>query len=239
MADSDNNLEQLYGGSIQEFLKNSDLSTISTKKVRQYLQQKYNITSIDDIKSSLNSLIESKFMALQPSEEAEPEAAEEDNSSSELSELIEDKKRKKGSKLKMTKKTKTGKKEKKKRKVSNDGPKKLNGFNAPQILSPKLAKLLNHDRLPRTGVIKELWVYIKKHQLQDPKDGRKINCDEQLKELFELDSITSFQMSKLIGPHLTKLSEDEMQKLQEEINFEFFNKTNVVNGNGENNSVES
>ena len=38
--------------------------------------------------------------------------------------------------------------------------------------------------MPRSEVVKHLWVYIKKHDLQDSKNKRNIVADEKLKEVF-------------------------------------------------------
>lgn len=59
-------------------------------------------------------------------------------------------------------------------------------------------------------------MYIKENKLQDPKDGRNILCDAALKDLFEVDEVTSFQMAKIIGPHLTKLPAEELQALKDQ-----------------------
>ena len=49
---------------------------------------------------------------------------------------------------------------------------------------------------PRTEVTKELWAYIREHNLQNPKDKREILCDEKLERLFQKKRFTMFQMTK-------------------------------------------
>ncbi len=58
--------------------------------------------------------------------------------------------------------------------------------------------------LGRPTITKYLWGYIKSHNLQDPNDGRMVICDEAFKKVMGKDEISSFQMAKELGAHLTK-----------------------------------
>jgi upstream activation factor subunit UAF30 len=75
-------------------------------------------------------------------------------------------------------------------------------FMRPLELSEKLQAVLGAKALPRTEVVKKLWVYIKKHNLQDPKNKRNINADAKLKTVFGKDTVNMFEMTKLISKHL-------------------------------------
>ncbi len=58
--------------------------------------------------------------------------------------------------------------------------------------------------MPRSEVVKALWVYIKKHNLQDPKNKRNINADEHLKKVFDgKATVSMFEMTKLVSKHLS------------------------------------
>lgn len=57
-------------------------------------------------------------------------------------------------------------------------------------------------------VVKMLWKYIKENNLQDPKDGRTIICDESLRSLFPLESINMFQMNKHLTKHIWPLEDN-------------------------------
>jgi len=57
--------------------------------------------------------------------------------------------------------------------------------------------------LPRTAVTKLLWDYIKAHNLQNPANKRNILCDDKLKAVMGKDEVTMFEMSALVGPHLS------------------------------------
>jgi len=69
--------------------------------------------------------------------------------------------------------------------------------------SAKLAAVVGTSALPRTQVVKKLWVYIKKHKLQNPKNMRNILADEKLKEVFGgKREVSMFEMTKLVSKHL-------------------------------------
>ena len=52
----------------------------------------------------------------------------------------------------------------------------------PLTVSADLAAVVGSGPMPRSEVVKALWVYIKKNNLQDPKNKRNINADEGLEE---------------------------------------------------------
>jgi upstream activation factor subunit UAF30 len=97
-------------------------------------------------------------------------------------------------KKKVTKK-KAAKKTKSKRKPGA-------AFMRPLTLSPALQEVLGAKPLARTEVVKKLWVYIKKHGLQDPKNRRNINADAKLKAVFGKGTVNMFEMTKLVSKHL-------------------------------------
>ena len=66
-----------------------------------------------------------------------------------------------------------------------------------------LAAVVGKDPLPRTELTKKLWEYIRKHELQDPKDKRNVRADEKLLAVFDGKKIVSmFEMTKLVNGHL-------------------------------------
>lgn len=77
-------------------------------------------------------------------------------------------------------------------------------FMKPMQPSPALAKIVGARPLPRTEVVKKLWAYIKKHNLQDKKERRNINADDQLREVFGgKRTVSMFEMTKLVNDHLS------------------------------------
>lgn len=77
------------------------------------------------------------------------------------------------------------------------------GFMAALTLSPALAAVIGKKPLPRTEIIKEIWVYIKKNGLQDAANKRMINADDKLKVLFEKPQVSMFDLAKIIGKHVS------------------------------------
>ncbi|MBW8770177.1 MAG: SWIB/MDM2 domain-containing protein [Gemmatimonadetes bacterium] len=69
--------------------------------------------------------------------------------------------------------------------------------------SAQLSAVVGSAPLPRTEVTKKLWGYIKKKNLQDAKNRRQINADENLKPIFGgKSSVSMFEMTKLVNKHL-------------------------------------
>ncbi len=69
--------------------------------------------------------------------------------------------------------------------------------------SPELAAVVGNKPMPRTEITKKLWVYIKKNNLQDPKERRMINADDNLKAVFNgKKQVSMFDMTKLVNKHL-------------------------------------
>ena len=69
--------------------------------------------------------------------------------------------------------------------------------------SAQLGTVVGTAPLPRTEVTKKLWAYIKRKGLQDAKNRRQINADENLKPIFGgKSSVSMFEMTKLVNKHL-------------------------------------
>ncbi len=77
-------------------------------------------------------------------------------------------------------------------------------FMKPMNISEDLAVIVGKGPMPRSEVVKKLWVYIKKNGLQDPKNKRNINADEDLKKVFGgKATVNMFEMTKLVSKHLS------------------------------------
>jgi chromatin remodeling complex protein RSC6 len=77
------------------------------------------------------------------------------------------------------------------------------GITAPVTPSDDLAQIVGKDDLPRSEVVSKVWAYIKKNDLQDAKDRRKINADDKLGKVFGKKSSDMFEMNKHLSRHLT------------------------------------
>ena len=77
-------------------------------------------------------------------------------------------------------------------------------FMKPMNISDALQPVVGNKPLPRTEVTKRLWAYIKKNNLQDPKERRNINADDNLKKVFNgKKQVSMFEMTKLVSKHLS------------------------------------
>jgi upstream activation factor subunit UAF30 len=76
-------------------------------------------------------------------------------------------------------------------------------FMKPMTPSADLAAVVGKDPLPRTEVVKRVWDYIKKAKLQDGTNKRLINADDKLKKVFGKAQVNMFEMTKLVGAHLS------------------------------------
>lgn len=83
-------------------------------------------------------------------------------------------------------------------------PKATSAFMKPMTISPELAEVVGAGPMPRSEMVKKLWVYIKKNNLQDPAKKRNINADEKLKKIFGgKATVDMFEMTKLVSKHLS------------------------------------
>ncbi|MBK9037757.1 MAG: hypothetical protein IPL83_01135 [Bdellovibrionales bacterium] len=76
-------------------------------------------------------------------------------------------------------------------------------FMRPLQPSAALAAVIGSGPIPRTQVVKKLWAYIKKHNLQDAKNKRNINADAKLKTVFGKNTVSMFEMTKIVSKHLS------------------------------------
>jgi upstream activation factor subunit UAF30 len=77
-------------------------------------------------------------------------------------------------------------------------------FMKPMQPDEELAEIVGDKPIPRTEITKKLWAYIKKNNLQDPKNKRNINADDKLKAVFGgKKSVNMFEMTKLVAKHVS------------------------------------
>ena len=95
------------------------------------------------------------------------------------------------------------------KKAAKKAPKKKSArkpnaaFMAPLSVSPALAEVVGSKPLPRTEIVKKIWDYIKKNNLQDSKNKRMINADQKLKPIFGNKSqISMFELAKIVNNHV-------------------------------------
>ena len=77
-------------------------------------------------------------------------------------------------------------------------------FMKPLKLTAELEAVVGKGPMPRSEVVKKLWEYIKKANLQDPANKRNIVADEKLKLVFGGKAVVNmFEMTKLVSKHLS------------------------------------
>ena len=99
---------------------------------------------------------------------------------------------------------KAAKKAAPKKKAAKKSARKPNAaFMAPLTPSARLAEVVGSKPLPRTEIVKKIWDYIKKNNLQDKKNRRMINADAKLKPIFgNKDQISMFELAKVVNKHV-------------------------------------
>jgi len=108
---------------------------------------------------------------------------------------------KKAAKKSPAKKSSAKKKPAKKKSASKRVPSAA--FMKPMTPSSQLAAVVGSAPLPRTEVTKKLWGYIKRKGLQDSKNRRMINADDNLRPVFGgAKQVSMFEMTRLVNKHL-------------------------------------
>jgi upstream activation factor subunit UAF30 len=102
---------------------------------------------------------------------------------------------------KATARKRTAKKATRKRSGAKRAPNPA--FMKPMTPSADLAAVVGGSPMPRTEVTKRLWSYIKRKGLQDNKNRRMINADDNLRSVFGgKRQVSMFEMTKLVNKHL-------------------------------------
>lgn len=71
--------------------------------------------------------------------------------------------------------------------------------------TPDLAHVIGSKPLSRGDAMRKLWDYIKKHELQDPDNKRRIRADANLLPIFDgNESLSMFEMTAYVSRHLLK-----------------------------------
>jgi len=77
------------------------------------------------------------------------------------------------------------------------------GILAPMNASPALQAIVKAKSISRGEMMKKVWAYIKKHELQDPDDKRTILPDALLSAVIGKKAINMFKMTAKLSEHLT------------------------------------
>merc|ERR1712179_15470 len=69
-------------------------------------------------------------------------------------------------------------------------------------LSADLSAIIGEKEACRSEIVKELWAYLKKNNLQDPEMKQWFTPDKKMAKIFVKDKMKGFAMTKFINPHL-------------------------------------
>ena len=76
-------------------------------------------------------------------------------------------------------------------------------FMRPVQPDSALSAVVGSSPLPRTELTKKLWAYIKRKGLQDARERRMINADDNLRVVFGgKRQVSMFEMTKLVNKHV-------------------------------------
>ena len=82
-------------------------------------------------------------------------------------------------------------------------PRANNALSKPVQPSGDLAAIVGDKPIARSDVVSKMWEYIKKNNLQNPKNKREILADDKLKKVFGgKDAVSMFEMNKHLSNHL-------------------------------------
>ena len=78
------------------------------------------------------------------------------------------------------------------------------GLAKPVKPDAALAAIVGGDALTRAALTQKVWEYVKKNNLQDPKDKRSIRADDKLRPIFGgKDQVSMFEMTRLVNQHVS------------------------------------
>ncbi|KAL7118907.1 hypothetical protein ACP275_02G030200 [Erythranthe tilingii] len=212
-------------GRLHEILRASDLETTTAAGVRRRLEEEFSVNLYgrrvfirEQIDLFLRDAAAAQNDVVEQEEEVDenPQNDEEEVDENPQNDAVEKEQGQKentgadenGEEEEASDEDEVGDKEGSKRKQRvTDVKKKGGGFCKPCALSPQLEELFGVSQLARTEVVKKLWEYIREHNLQNPKDRRKILCDDALHQIFRVKSVDMFKMNKALSKHIWPLDE--------------------------------
>jgi len=176
MAAASSMTDEELAAAVRKLVPTVDLQTTGVKKFIKLLEADLNM-DLSERKAFIKAALTQAINEMDDDEEEEEEEEEDSNDEEEEEELP------------------------KKRKKSGGG----GGFGGEKEISAELAKFFKVEpgsKMARTAIVKELWVYIRENNLQNPADKREIILDKKMKRVFGCDTFTMFSMNKYVGAHV-------------------------------------
>ncbi|CCE63963.1 hypothetical protein TPHA_0G01260 [Tetrapisispora phaffii CBS 4417] len=196
----------------------SNPDEVSPKKIRKAIQELFAV-DLDSKRKIVNELIVERYHEIQ----RQPKVLITKNELMKKDEALARALKRETTRIapNAASKSSNGIPKKKRKKVENANSNSINVRKV--LLSKPLQELLGAEELPRTQVVKQVWDYIKEHNLQNAKDRREILCDEKMKPVFG-KKMTMFQLNKILVNHLFN-KEDLLIKDEENENVDSPKKT--------------
>merc|ERR1712156_310624 len=72
--------------------------------------------------------------------------------------------------------------------------------------SKDLSAIIGKKEACRSEIVKELWTYLKKNNLQDPEAKQWFTPDKKMAKVFGTEKMKGFAMTKFINTHLSEVS---------------------------------
>ncbi|KAJ6310579.1 hypothetical protein OIU76_015325 [Salix suchowensis] len=198
---------------LREILQSSDLDTATAGSIRRQLEEDFGVDLSEKkkfIREQIDTFLETlnkgdgQSENVTENEDDKNEAVEEENEKDGIKEEEEEEEEEDSE-------TEESKGTNKTEKVRKRG-----GFTMLSSLSPQLQAVVGVPELARTEVVKKLWAYIRENNLQDPKNRKKIKCNEALRAVFHVNSIDMFQMNKALSKHIWPLTGENESVEQKE-----------------------
>eukprot|EP00252_Welwitschia_mirabilis_P005363 TRINITY_DN15868_c0_g1_i1.p1 TRINITY_DN15868_c0_g1~~TRINITY_DN15868_c0_g1_i1.p1 ORF type:complete len:307 (+),score=80.65 TRINITY_DN15868_c0_g1_i1:335-1255(+) len=176
---------------LKEILKTADLTTTTIKSIRRKLEEDLGI-DLSSKKAFIRDQVD-YFIAQHQQDDgnAEEDQKQEQQSEDEEHAEAQDEKKPEG---------------------EGQSRARQSGFTKLMALSSELQSLLGVNELPRPQVVKQIWVYIRANNLQDPQNKRKILCDDKLRKVFKKDSVDMFEMNKVLSKHIYPIEDGNGSK---------------------------
>ncbi|KAG6761448.1 hypothetical protein POTOM_034668 [Populus tomentosa] len=190
---------------LREILRSSDLDTATAGSIRRQLEEDFGV-DLSEKKKFIREQIDTFLETLNKGDGQSGNVTE--NEDNENDTVEDDENENDGIKEEEDEEEEEEDSETKESKGSDKTEKvrKRGGFAKLSSLSPQLQAVVGVPELARTEVVKKLWAYIRENNLQDPKNRKKIKCDEALRAVFHVNSIDMFQMNKALSKHIWPLT---------------------------------
>jgi len=190
-------------------LEGANLQTVTSKAVRQQIQEKLGV-DLTSRRKEIDAIIMAEIKDQVSSDEAGSDEEVNVSTKRKAKGSDDDDYSPRATKKPAKKKTKKRKADsddsdddwgKKKKKSSGGGRKGNEAFKKSYKLSPELAEFLGEETMPRHEVVKKIWEHIKSNKLQDPSQKQFCICDEGLEKVIGVKRFKPFGMMKYLKTH--------------------------------------